>query len=175
MSQDNNRQAQNTDLPEQQGPSKSAVKREMLALQGLGQRLMESGPRIWDQAELSTKVRDALEESRRLKGNIALRRHVRRLGKLLRGEDAEKVRALFDRIDNAHAQDMGRFHRLERWRDRLIGEGDTALEEMLAVCPDADRQRLRQMIRAARKELEAGKPPAASRKLFKYIRELGLD
>jgi ribosome-associated protein len=175
MSQDNNRRAQDTDLPEQQGPSKSAVKRELLALQGVGQRLMELGPRTWEQVELSTAVRDALEESRRLKGNTAMRRHVRRLGKLLRGEDAEQVKALFDRIDNSHSQDMDRFHRLERWRDRLIGEGDAALEELLGVCPEADRQWLRQMIRTARKELEAGKPPAASRKLFKYIRGLGLD
>ena len=166
---------QDNDLLEQQEPSKSAVKREMLALQQLGQRLMESGPRLWAQLEFSAAVRDALEESRRLKGNTALRRHVRRLGKLLRGEDTKQVKALFDRIDNAHTQDRDRFHRLERWRDRLIGEGDAALEEMLAVCPEADRQWLRQMIRTARKERETDKPPAASRKLFKYIRELGLD
>ncbi len=164
-------QQQDDELPEKQGLSKSAVKREMLALQQLGQRLMELGPRTWEQVELSTTVRDTLEESRRLKGNTALRRHVRRLGKLLREEDAEQVKALFDRIDNSHTQDMDRFHRLERWRDRLIREGDTALEEMLTVCPEADRQWLRQMIRAARKELEGGKAPAASRKLFKYIRK----
>jgi ribosome-associated protein len=166
---------QDTELPEQQGPSKSAVKREMLALQRLGQRLMESGPRLWEQLELSAALRDALEESRRLKGNAAVRRHVRRLGKLLREGDVDQVKILFDRIDNAHSQDRDRFHRLERWRDRLVGEGDAALEALLAVCPGADRQRLRQMIRTARKELEAGKPPAASRKLFKYIRGLDLE
>ena len=168
-------QQQDNDLPEHQELSKSAVKREMLALQQLGQRLMESGPGIWEQLELSAAVRDALEESGRLKGHGAMRRHVRRLGKLLREEDADRVKILFDRIDHAHTQDMDRFHRLERWRDRLIGEGDEALEALLAVCPGADRQRLRQMIRTSRKELEAGKPPAASRKLFKYIRGLGLD
>ena len=93
------RTPEDRDSESQETPSKSAIKREMLALQALGERLLELGPKVWDQLELGSGMREALKESRRVKGNSALRRHVRRIGKLLREEDVYQVRELFDRID----------------------------------------------------------------------------
>ena len=63
-------------------------------------------------------------------------------------------------------------HHIERWRDRLLEEGDTALELLLEEYPLADRQYLRQSIRNAKKEMQANKPPKTARGLFKYLREL---
>ena len=53
----------------------------------------------------------------------------------------------------------------------LNGDDDT-LEKFVAEYPDADRQHLRQLIRQGQHELAQNKAPAASRKIFKYIREL---
>ena len=50
---------------------------------------------------------------------------------------------------------------------------DTPLWDLvLTQRPDADRQALRQLIRNARQEAAAGKPPAAARALFRMLREL---
>jgi ribosome-associated protein len=57
-----------------------------------------------------------------------------------------------------------------QWRDRLISEGDQAISDLLMEIPDLDRQHLRQLIRQAKKEASQNKPPAASRKIFKYLR-----
>jgi len=152
--------------------SKSELKREMLALQSLGERLVKLKPALWAQFNFSPVMLAALEESRRIKSHNAMRRHLRRLGKLLQTEDAELVAKLFSRMDNEQLQDTGHFHRLERWRDRLVGEGDKILGELLDVCPNADRQQLRQLIRSAQKELREHRAPAAQRKLFRYLREL---
>lgn len=160
---------------DQEQVSKSQVKRELLALQQLGERLIGLSPKEWEQFELGPDMLEALEESRRIKGHNAMRRHVRRVGKLLREEDGEFVHAIIRRIDRQHLDQTRHFHLAEQWRDRLLAEGDDALEGLLAICPTADRQRLRQLIRSAGKAQEGEQPPAARRKLFRYLRELELD
>ncbi len=157
------------------GPSKSQVKRDMLALQQLGERLMAMGPKDWTQFPLTPELLDGLDESRRIKGHNALRRHVRRLGKLLRSADAEAIQAIFTQMDQRHVEENRRFQQMDRWRERLVEEGDAALEAFLEVQPLADRSHLRQLIRQAQKERLEERPQAASRKIFKYLRDLGLD
>ena len=61
-------------------------------------------------------------------------------------------------------------HRVEAWRDRLLEGGDEALAELLDLHPDADRQRLRQLVRNAQDEKKRGKPPRAFRELFRELR-----
>jgi ribosome-associated protein len=153
------------------GPSKSQIKREMLALQALGERLMGLRPEQWGLFPLGPRLLEALEESRRIRGHSALRRHVRRLGKLISEEDPEAIRAVMERLDSAHQGETGRLHLLERWRERLIAEGDEALAELATEYPQVDRQQVRQLVRDARKEADHGKPPAAARKLFRLLRE----
>jgi ribosome-associated protein len=163
------------EIPEQEEVSKSEIKRELQALQALGERLAGLKPALWAQFGFSPTMLEALEESRRIQSHIALRRHIRRLGKLLWHEDKDQVQQLFERMDNAQLEENRRFHRLEQWRERLLEGGDPVLKELLDRCPEADSQHLRQLIRQGRKELELQKPPAASRKLFKYLRELDID
>jgi ribosome-associated protein len=155
--------------------SKSELKREMHAMQELAERLVGLKPQIWEQFVFSDIMKDALEESLRIKSRNAMRRHVRRLAKLLVKEDSGQVTDLFRRMDEKHLQDNRRFHLIELWRDRLLEEGDKALGNLLDICPNADRQHLRQLIRAGQNEIERGKPPAAQRKLFKYLKELDID
>ena len=159
---------------EQQSVSKSEIKRELLTLQLLGERLVKLSPQQWEPFGFSQTMMEALEESRRIKSHNAMRRHVRRLGKLLRNEDAVLVQKLFGRMDNEHLDDTDRFHRLEQWRERLLTEGDTALQALLEIAPEADRQHLRQLIRKGHREREQEQSPAAQRKLFKYLKELAL-
>ena len=49
-------------------------------------------------------------------------------------------------------------HKLEILRDELIVKGDAALTDLLNEYPSADRQQLRNLIRAAQKEKEQNKP-----------------
>jgi len=67
------------------------------------------------------------------------------------------------------------FLRLEAWRERLIAEGDAALDELLAQHPSADRQHLRQLARNARAERDRDRPVQAYRELFRALRELFAD
>ncbi|WP_275099349.1 ribosome biogenesis factor YjgA [Sedimenticola hydrogenitrophicus] len=160
---------------EEQTVSRSEIKRQMLALQALGERLVGLKPAQWEGFGFSEVMLDALRESQRIKSHNAMRRHIRRLGKLLSQEDTEKVELLFKRTDDRAMQDTQRFHRIEQWRDRLIEGDDKTLSDLLDICPNVDVQHLRQLIRTGKKERELAKPPAAQRKLFKYLRELDID
>jgi ribosome-associated protein len=50
-----------------------------------------------------------------------------------------------------------------------------ALTELLAAHPDADRQKLRQLVRNAHEERKRNKPPRAFRELFREVRAAAGD
>ncbi len=58
----------------------------------------------------------------------------------------------------------------ERWRERLLGEDAAVFAEFASAYPRTDMQQLRTLIRNAKKEREAGKPPRDFRKLYQLIR-----
>jgi ribosome-associated protein len=152
--------------------SKSQVKRELHGLQELGQRLALLKPDLLERMPLSDALRRALAEAPKHTAHIARKRHIQFIGKLMRDQDIEAILALVDQLDASTRQYNERFHALERWRDRLIEGNDQTLESFVVDYPGTDRQHLRSLIRHAQHEAAHNKPPAAARKVFKYIREL---
>lgn len=152
--------------------SKTQIKRELHALVELGQRLTTLKPDLLAKLPLTDAMRKALAEAPKHTANSAKKRHVQFIGKLMREQDIEGILALVDQVDSSTREYNERFHNLERWRDRLIAGDDTTLESFVVDYPDTDRQQMRSLIRHAQHEAARNKPPAAARKVFKYIREL---
>ncbi len=152
--------------------SKSQVKRELHALVDLGERLTTLKPDLLNRLPLTDGLRRALADAPKHTANIARKRHILFIGRLMRDQDIDAILTLIDQLDASTRQYNERFHGLERWRDRLLGGDDSVLESFVSDYPEADRQHLRQLIRQAQHEAAQSKPPAASRKIFKYIREL---
>ncbi|MDH4869648.1 ribosome biogenesis factor YjgA [Pseudomonas sp. BN515] len=152
--------------------SKTQVKRELHALQELGERLTTFKADVLAKLPLTDALQKALAEAPKHKAHVARKRHIQYIGKLMREQDVEAIVALIDQLDSSTREYNERFHALERWRDRLIEGGDAALESFVADYPDTDRQHLRGLIRHAQHEAAHNKPPAAARKVFKYIRDL---
>lgn len=157
---------------EEEWVSKTEVKRQMHALQELGARLTKLNKEQLDKLDLGDSLRIAIDEFHRIKSNGAQKRHLQYIGKIMRTEDADEIEHAIGLFEAGHQAHTQAFHKLERWRDKLINEGNQALQEYVEEYPDADIQHIRQLIRNAQKELKLNKPPAASRKLFKYLREL---
>ncbi|MEJ2405432.1 MAG: ribosome biogenesis factor YjgA [Candidatus Thiodiazotropha sp.] len=156
----------------EEGPSKSEKKREMQALQKLGERLTGLSEGYLSRMVLSEDMKLALAEAKRIKSHNALRRHYRRLGKLLQHENLASIQQVVDELDGEHQSSVSRFHVLERWRERLMDGDSETFGEYLDAYPSADRQQLRQLIQAAQRERDRDAPPAAYRKLFKYLRQV---
>jgi ribosome-associated protein len=152
--------------------SKTQVKRELHALVDLGERLTTLKPDLLNRLPLTDGLRRALADAPKHTANIARKRHILFIGKLMRDQDIDAILTLIDQLDASTRQYNERFHGLERWRDRLLGGDDAVLDSFVGDYPETDRQHLRQLIRQAQHEVAQSKPPAASRKIFKYIREL---
>ncbi|MBA1201804.1 ribosome-associated protein [Pseudomonas capeferrum] len=152
--------------------SKTQIKRELHALVELGERLTTLKPDTLARLPLTDALRKALAEASKHTAHIARKRHMSFVGKLMRDQDIEAIQAVIDQLDSSTRQYNERFHGLERWRDRLIDGNDEDLERFVNEFPDADRQHLRSLVRHAQHEKARNKPPSASRKIFKYIRDL---
>ena len=157
--------------PPDDRPSKSQLKREMHALQTLGEQLIAMSPAERARFPLSDDMLAAIEETGRIRSHEGRRRHMQYVGKLMRREDLEAIQGIFNEIKQESRHRDLAFHRLEAWRDRLIAEGDAAVEIFIEEYPDVDRQALRQLIRNAKSERERGKSPTNARKLFRLIRD----
>lgn len=150
--------------------SKTQLKKDMLALQTLGEKITELNAAQQAQIPMDDTLRKAVEEAPKISQNSARKRHFQFIGKLMRSADGEAIAEAYALVTEDQHKSVRLHHQMEQWRDRLLSE-ETALSEFIAQFPDCDRQQLRQLIRASQKESQANKPPTSARKLFKLIRD----
>jgi ribosome-associated protein len=153
-------------------PSKSQLKRDMHDLQDLGEALVAFPEDQLNALEISESLLEAIRELKRTRTHGGRRRQMQYIGKLMRGIDAEPIRAAVEAMQRGRDQESMALHEAERWRARFM-EGDEALTEWVAEHPAGDLQKLRSLIRAAR--AAAGDAPAhpnvrAFRELFRFIK-----
>jgi ribosome-associated protein len=152
-------------------PSKSQRKRDMDALQDIGEELTQLNQQQLDSIDLPESLRDAVLEARAMKRNEARRRQMQYVGKLMRQVDPLPIRAKIDGFLSVSAEHTAQLHHIERWRERLIDDPQ-AISEFIAAYPEADSQQLRTLIRNTADERARGKPPKNFRALFQMIRGL---
>lgn len=155
-----------------EGPSKSALKRQSAELQALGESLIELAPDELDALPLPEKLRDAIDIAKRITAHGGLYRQKQFIGKLMRKIDAEPIRAALEARRQAQRADVLRFRRIEQWRDRLLSDDPGALPALLEETSQADRPQLERLIARARHEQQRQQPPTAARELFAVLREL---
>jgi ribosome-associated protein len=159
-------------------PSKSARKREAHAAQDLGETLIGLRDSELAALALPERLTDAIREARRITSRAGGARQRQYIGKLMRDIDLEPIRAALDSRSEQSAREIERFKRLEAWRERLMEEGDTALDELERWRPGLNRDEWSQRIAAAeaeRSRSDAGEGPRqanAARELFRALRAL---
>ncbi len=152
--------------------SKSQLKRESHALQDLGKRLAALPAEHLARIPLDEQMREAIELARRIRNKrSALKRHYQFIGKLLRARDPEPIIAALAAIDQESQQSIQRHHRAERWRDRIVDEGDGAIDALLEELPAADRQKLRQLWRNHHNAANDARRTQHARLIYKEIKQ----
>ncbi len=158
------------DLP----PSKSELKRQMAERQKLAEALSTLTSDALKSIPIDEDLRDAIAETSRVRSFEGIRRHKQYLGKRMRAlsdEDIAAIKRQLEVIEGPGRVETAKLHRLERLRERLL-QSDEALQELITQHPTLDIQNIRTLIRNAKKEREANKPPKAYREIFQYLREL---
>lgn len=152
-------------------PSRSQIKREHEALQALAEQLVALPRAQLEALSFGEVTWMALDETARIKDQRALRRHYKRIANCLARENTAPLQALLAQREGQARAASARLHEVERWRTRLIEQGDEALGELIQTCPQIDRQQLRNLVRAAQRDTERGRPDAP-RRLFRHLRAL---
>jgi ribosome-associated protein len=161
--------------PGMERKSKSQVKREMLALQALGEELTELSAAQIGKIAMPEDLREAVLFAKTLKKDESRRRHLQYIGTLMRDVDPAPIQKFLDDLRRGQRHEAELFRKLENWRDELIDGNDALMEDILNQFLGADRQQLRRLVLNARKEKEANKPPKSSRALFRHLRELSMS
>jgi ribosome-associated protein len=150
-------------------PSKTRLKREMDALQELGETLVALDAARLATLDLPERLVDAIALARGITKHEARRRQMQYVGRLMRDVDPGPIRAALERFAAVPREEKARFALLERWRERLLDDAG-ALDAFVAEHPAADRDALLRATNAARAERGRGGPPHAFRELFRVLR-----
>ena len=155
-------------------PSKSELKRQMTALQKLGEELIAEPRDRVKRVPMPEDVREAILECQQIKDHEGRRRQTQYVGKKMRSLDEDEIAAIQKMLDSwkgASKSETAALHAIERKRDKLLTD-DKALTQLLAENPQLEAQHLRTLIRNARKEQAENKPPKAYREIFQILKSL---
>lgn len=155
---------------DQAPPSRTRLKKEDQARKALGEALVALGAEQLASIALPIELREAVHLARKTRQHGARRRQLQYIGALLRHMDTALIRQALENIRRGDLEKAQAFKRIEAWRDALREGRDEIIDEILAACPGADRQQLRQLSRNACRESREERGPSASRKLFKYLK-----
>jgi len=114
-------------------PSKSALKREYLAVQTLGEQLIELTTDQLQSLGLEENLLEAVLAAKAMKAHGAMRRQKQLIGKIMRDTDPEPIRAAIDAYGNNDRREKQVFRDAERWRDRLTTAGGDDLDRFFTL------------------------------------------
>ena len=149
-------------------PSKSERKRQILALQELGERLIALSDSALRDLRLDEKLEKAVRDAGAMTSRGALRRQKQLIGKLMRNVDPEPIRQALARLSAEDLRAKRRFARAERWRDKLVRDGDTALAEFESESRCEDDE-LRQLLRDLAVTYDERHEKALRKQLFRRV------
>jgi ribosome-associated protein len=155
-------------------PSKTRLKQQSHDLQKLGMALAELSDARLQRLDLPERLFDALQQYRNTRTHEGRRRQLQYVGKLMREVDDAPLREAVAESKLGSARDTLLLHQAEAWRDALLAD-DEALTRWMHEHADCDVQRLRSLVRAARREAALPaeqRNPRSHRELFQFIRPL---
>ena len=113
--------------------SKSARKREYLALQSLGERLIDLSAEQLAGISMDGQLLEAVHTAKSMKAHGALRRQKQLIGKLMREVDPEPIRVALDALGRHNNVAKEVFRESEQWRDRIATGAPTALADFFEL------------------------------------------
>lgn len=152
--------------------SKSEIKREMLQLQDFANKLIKLSKHQRSKIPFNEQLQADLVLADKIHNkHEALRRHVRHMAKVLSETDLTDIHQALDVMANKHQQESSKFIKLEQLKNKLITEGATQVETLLAKYESMERQKLRQLVRQAEQEIKAEKIGKYNRNLLNYLKQ----
>ncbi|HVN71807.1 MAG TPA: ribosome biogenesis factor YjgA [Desulfomonilia bacterium] len=159
--------------PEQlERKSKTRLKKEMIELQKLGERLVELPNAYLKKIGLAHELLEAVLYAKEVRTHGARRRQKQHIGVLMRKVDPSPIRKALDAFGQPRETHVPPDSGLDESIRELINGGDEPIEDMIKRYPKADRTRLRRLVRNARAESLQSVHLRATRALRAYLAEI---
>lgn len=153
--------------------SKSELKREAQEFHQLGSEIAKMGKKQRERLPLNDDLKEAMVVADKISNKSdAYRRHLNYIAKTLRTvENIGEIKAIIDVMLNKNNQAEVMIKKIEQLRSDLIEQGDDLINETIEQYPALERQKMRQMVRNAAKEVKAEKPARSYKELFQYLKD----
>lgn len=155
--------------------SKSEKKRQMHALQNMGEQLVALTPAELAKIELPETLLDALLIAKRVTAHEGRRRQMQYIGKLMRDVDIAPIAEALAAISAPKHREAAVFRETERWREELLTGGEVAQSRFARQFPKVEMEPLAELVAQAKLEQAEGRPPRAFRQLFQALNQIVRD
>ena len=153
--------------------SKTQKKKEALALQDLGERLVELKDEHLKNIKLPEDLYEAVVLAKTIKKHVPRLRQMQHIGVLMRRHDSQPIQDAIKRLDEGRDAGSALHKQVEQWRDQLIAGEDQLIAELAEKFPLLDQPHLTDLVRKAREEGARPNPsPTVARTLFRYLHKL---
>lgn len=159
---------------EQENFSKSERKRQHHAFTTMGVALCALNRQQLQMFDLDDKLLEAIILAKKINSHSAQKRQRQYIGKLLAHlpqTQQQQIHEQLEELRQCAQTHTRRFHQLEVFRDSILAQGDSFIQQLVTDYPQLERRYLRQLYRQAQYEKERQQPPKSARKLFQYLRE----
>ena len=153
--------------------SKSELKRDVQEFHQLGSDIAKMGKKQRERLPLNDDLKAAMVVADKISNKSdAYRRHLNYIAKTLRTvENIDEIKAIIDIMLNKNNQAEVMIKKIEQLRSDLIEQGDDLINQTIEEYPSLERQKMRQLVRNAAKEVKAEKPARGYRELFQYLKD----
>lgn len=159
------------DYYEDDPPSRSQLKRESSAVQELGEELCKLSGQVLLDLGLDEQLREAVIVWQKTASREGKRRQLQYVGKLMRERDTREIFKALQNFKQDGAAASKALHELEDLRQRLMDDAPGVWSEVFSKFPDIDKHELERLVKEAKEEQAAGRPPRAFRAIFRFLRD----
>ncbi|EXS30045.1 ribosome-associated protein [Acinetobacter pittii] len=153
--------------------SKTEQKKAVQRMAALGEQLAQLSVKQIQKLPVDERLIDALMEVQNISSFEARRRQFQRIGKLLRNEDETVILSYLTPQQGAKKQAQ-----LMRWVDRMIEQGDPAINEFSKIYNASERHTLRQHVlrinRDKSQQVSEAELEVSKGKFVNYVQQIAL-
>ena len=150
--------------------SKSQQKRNMLALQSVGEELVLLSMEVIAKLDLPDELRDAVVDAKRIPNSKhgGNKRQMQYIGRLMREVDPAPILAQLQALNAPNQKQTAQHHLAERWRERMLADA-TSVAAFVREFPEAEQGMLERYLAAAKDDHAKQRPPKNFRLLYQTL------
>ena len=156
--------------PAENSISKSQKKRNMIALQSVGEELVALSTDVINKMDLPDDLRVAILDAKRIPNSKhgGNKRQMQYIGRLMREVDPAPILTQLQALKAPNQKQTAQHHLAERWRERMLADA-TSVAAFVREFSESDAVALEKLLAAAKDDHAKQRPPKNFRLLYQTL------